>query len=57
MSNPKKLPVPEHLTPKEKANIMVAWARTHNKLDQEKGTITYPSGAVGKLKPQAENKE
>ena len=47
----KKLPGPKHLTVREKANLMVAWARTHNKIDLEAGTITYPSGAVGKLKP------
>lgn len=56
MSNQKKLPIPKHLTDKEKRNLMIAWARTHNKIDQEAGTITYPSGAVGKLKPK-ENKE
>jgi hypothetical protein len=55
--NQKKLPVPKHLTDREKANLMVAWARTHNKIDREAGTITYPSGAVGKLKPKKEEKQ
>jgi hypothetical protein len=55
--NQKKLPVPKHLTDKEKANLMIAWARTHNKIDREAGTITYPSGRVEKLKPKMESKE
>ena len=52
-----KLPVPKHLTDKEKANLMIAWARTHNKIDEKAGTITYPSGAVGKLIPKKEYNE
>jgi hypothetical protein len=55
--NQKKLPVPKHLTDREKANLMVAWARTHNKIDREAGTITYPDGTVGKLKPKEEKQE
>lgn len=51
-----KLPIPKHLTDREKANLMVAWARTHNKLDLEAGTITYPSGAVGRLTPKKKTK-
>ena len=56
-NNQRKLPIPKHLTDKEKANLMVAWARTHNKIDREAGTITYPDGTVGKLKPKMESKE
>lgn len=51
----RKLPIPKHLSDKEKRNLMIAWARTHNKIDREAGTITYPSGKVGKLKPKKEN--
>lgn len=49
----KKLPVPKYLTAREKANLMVAWARTNNKIDEKYGTITYPDGKVVKLKPKA----
>jgi CelD/BcsL family acetyltransferase involved in cellulose biosynthesis len=31
---------PEHLTDKEKANLMVAWARTHNKSTRRNNNIT-----------------
>jgi hypothetical protein len=50
MKNQTKLPVPEHLTDKEKANLMVAWARTHNKWTRS-GNNNITSGEW-KIKPK-----
>jgi hypothetical protein len=46
----RKLPVPEHLTDKEKANLMVAWAIQQNQ--QGKRTITLCKRTSGENQNQ-----